>query len=33
MGVNHGEIVALSGALTLARAYKDRSGAGAEKTN
>ncbi|CAM9631993.1 unnamed protein product [Discosporangium mesarthrocarpum] len=32
MGFNDQEIVALSGAHTLGRAYKDRSGAGAEKT-
>jgi len=32
MGLNDEEIVALSGAHTFGRAYKDRSGAGAEKT-
>jgi len=32
MGLNDEEIVALSGAHTLGRAYKDRSGLGAEKT-
>jgi len=32
MGMDDGEIVALSGAHTFGRAYKDRSGAGAEKT-
>jgi L-ascorbate peroxidase len=32
MGHNDEEIVALSGAHTFGRAYKDRSGAGAEKT-
>lgn len=32
MGINDEEIVALSGAHTFGRAYKDRSGAGAEKT-
>lgn len=31
MGLNDEEIVALSGAHTFGRAYKDRSGAGAEK--
>jgi L-ascorbate peroxidase len=33
MGLNDEEIVALSGAHTLGRAYKDRSGAGAEQTH
>lgn len=32
MGLNDEEIVALSGAHTFGRAYKDRSGVGAEKT-
>lgn len=32
MGLNDEEIVALSGAHTFGRAYKDRSGLGAEKT-
>ena len=32
MGLNDEEIVALSGAHTFGRAYKDRSGAGKEKT-
>ncbi|GKZ00673.1 hypothetical protein MPSEU_001019400 [Mayamaea pseudoterrestris] len=32
MGLNDEQIVALSGAHTFGRAYKDRSGAGAEKT-
>lgn len=32
MGLNDEEIVALSGAHTFGRAYKDRSGEGAEKT-
>jgi L-ascorbate peroxidase len=32
MGLNDEEIVALSGAHTFGRAYKDRSGAGAEQT-
>ena len=32
MGLDDGEIVALSGAHTFGRAYKDRSGAGAEQT-
>jgi L-ascorbate peroxidase len=32
MGMNDEEIVALSGAHSLGRAYKDRSGLGAEKT-
>jgi L-ascorbate peroxidase len=32
MGLNDQEIVALSGAHTLGRAWKDRSGLGAEKT-
>ena len=32
MGLNDEEIVALSGAHTLGRAYKDRSGLGADKT-
>lgn len=32
MGLNDEEITALSGAHTFGRAYKDRSGAGAEKT-
>jgi L-ascorbate peroxidase len=31
MGLNDEEIVALSGAHTFGRAYKDRSGLGAEK--
>ena len=33
MGLNDEEIVALSGAHTLGRAYKDRSGAGAAQTH
>lgn len=32
MGMNDEEIVALSGAHTLGRAWKDRSGLGAEQT-